>query len=163
MEAAAETNGTATIKSGIPANIPAVEQPLAGEASEIASNINYHAQFSPHFSPFKFEPEQAYYAAADSVRDRLIRVWITFYLYLGIYFLKKKVLAFIELNVSIFDAVKLFDWQISFSMIYCMYEIYVEVRKYFLLCLWYFCDLILEFMLKVGLIDASACLANIKG
>ncbi|XLS90755.1 hypothetical protein HN51_066763 [Arachis hypogaea] len=33
----------------------------------------YHAQFSPHFSPLKFELEQAYYATAESVRDRLIK------------------------------------------------------------------------------------------
>lgn len=52
----------------------AVAHPLAEKPSEIASNINYHAQFSPHFSPFKFEPEQAYYATAESVRDRLIHV-----------------------------------------------------------------------------------------
>ncbi|MBA0603618.1 hypothetical protein Gorai_003756, partial [Gossypium raimondii] len=43
--------------------------------SEIASNINYHAQFSPHFSPFKFEPEQAFFATAESVRDRLVKQW----------------------------------------------------------------------------------------
>ena len=54
--------------------VPAVAHPLAEKPSEIASNISYHAQFSPHFSPFKFEPEQAYYATAESVRDRLIQV-----------------------------------------------------------------------------------------
>lgn len=75
METAAKPNGAA--KSGIPAKIPAVAQPLAEEPIDIASNINYHAQYSPHFSPFKFEPEQAYYAAAESVRDRLIKVNLT--------------------------------------------------------------------------------------
>lgn len=55
--------------------VPAVAHPLAEKPSEIASNISYHAQFSPHFSPFKFEPEQAYYATAESVRDRLIQQW----------------------------------------------------------------------------------------
>ena len=74
MELAATSSGNETIKSGIPAEVPAVAQPLAGEATEIASNIIYHAQYSPHFSPFKFEPEQAFYATADSVRDRLIKV-----------------------------------------------------------------------------------------
>ncbi|KAF6153471.1 hypothetical protein GIB67_027338 [Kingdonia uniflora] len=56
-------------------NVEAVAHPLAETPLEIASNINYHAKFSPHFSPFKFEPEQAYYATADSVRDRLIQQW----------------------------------------------------------------------------------------
>ncbi|KAI3956286.1 hypothetical protein MKX01_004910 [Papaver californicum] len=55
--------------------IPAISNPLAEKPSEIASNINYHAKFTPHFSPFKFQPEQAYYATADSVRDRLIQQW----------------------------------------------------------------------------------------
>jgi starch phosphorylase len=72
MAAIREANG-ATGRA-IPAKVPAVAQPLADEPAAIASNINYHAQFSPHFSPFKFEPEQAYYATAESVRDRLVQV-----------------------------------------------------------------------------------------
>ncbi|KAL4322120.1 hypothetical protein AHAS_Ahas14G0178700 [Arachis hypogaea] len=56
------------------AKVAAVAHPLAEKAEEIASNISYHAQFSPHFSPLKFELEQAYYATAESVRDRLIKV-----------------------------------------------------------------------------------------
>ncbi|EPS63706.1 phosphorylase, partial [Genlisea aurea] len=52
-----------------------VSHPLAEKSSEIASNIAYHAQFTPHFSPFKFELEQAFYATAESVRDRLIKQW----------------------------------------------------------------------------------------
>ncbi|KAA3485802.1 Alpha-glucan phosphorylase, H isozyme [Gossypium australe] len=55
--------------------VPAVANPLSEQPSEIASNINYHAQFSPHFSPFKFEPEQAFFATAESVRDRLVKQW----------------------------------------------------------------------------------------
>ncbi|CAI9106908.1 OLC1v1006155C1 [Oldenlandia corymbosa var. corymbosa] len=74
-------NGSAGKKSGISAEIPAVALPLAVEPTEIASNIIYHAQYSPHFSPFKFEPEQAYYATADSVRDRLIKQWNDTYLH----------------------------------------------------------------------------------
>lgn len=70
MEATAKSKGYAAVKSVI----PAVAHPLGVEPIEIASNINYHAQYSPHFSPFKFEPEQAYYATAESVRDRLIMV-----------------------------------------------------------------------------------------
>ncbi|GKV07990.1 hypothetical protein SLEP1_g19684 [Rubroshorea leprosula] len=65
----------------ISAKVPAVAIPLAEEPSEIASNINYHAQFSPHFSPFKFESEQAFYATAESVRDRLIKQWNETYLH----------------------------------------------------------------------------------
>ncbi|GLU02269.1 hypothetical protein SLE2022_195240 [Rubroshorea leprosula] len=65
----------------ISAKLPAVAIPLAEEPSEIASNINYHAQFSPHFSPFKFESEQAFYATAESVRDRLIKQWNETYLH----------------------------------------------------------------------------------
>lgn len=71
MEATAKSSGSAAVKS----EIPAVAHPLGEEPMEIASNINYHALYSPHFSPFKFEPEQAYYATAESVRDRLIKQW----------------------------------------------------------------------------------------
>lgn len=56
------------------ARVPAVAHPLAEESSEIASNISYRFEYSPHFSPLKFDPEQAYYAAAESVRDILIQV-----------------------------------------------------------------------------------------
>ncbi|KAH9661763.1 alpha-glucan phosphorylase 2 [Citrus sinensis] len=57
------------------AKIPAAANPLANEPSAIASNISYHVQYSPHFSPTKFEPEQAFFATAESVRDRLIQQW----------------------------------------------------------------------------------------
>lgn len=74
MAATAKPNGKSITDSDISSKIPATANPLAEEPSQIASNINYHAKFSPHFSPFKFQPEQAYYATADSVRDRLIQV-----------------------------------------------------------------------------------------
>lgn len=77
MAATLKASGTATGKAGIPAEIPAIAHPLAEEPTEIASNINYHAQYGPHFSPFKFEPEQAYYATAESIRDQLIKVCLT--------------------------------------------------------------------------------------
>ena len=70
----ATKKATGSAVPGIPAKIPAIAHPLAEDPADIASNINYHVQYSPHFSPFKFEPEQAYYATADSVRDRLIQV-----------------------------------------------------------------------------------------
>lgn len=71
------TTTDANKKSGLSAKsakIPAVAHPMAEEPTQIASNISYHAQYSPHFSPFKFEPEQAFYATAESLRDRLIQV-----------------------------------------------------------------------------------------
>lgn len=73
MEATQKAIG-ATKFDGSAKKIPAVANPLAEKPLDIASNISYHAQYSPHFSPFKFEPEQAYYAAAESVRDRLVQV-----------------------------------------------------------------------------------------
>ncbi|KAL8516329.1 hypothetical protein ACS0TY_014841 [Phlomoides rotata] len=75
MAATSTENGTAAAMAKISEKIPPVAHPLAKEPTEIASNINYHAQYSPHFSPFKFEPEQAFYATAESVRDRLIKQW----------------------------------------------------------------------------------------
>lgn len=72
---AGATTSTATVSAVSSSKVPPIARPLAGEPEEVASNINYHAQFSPHFSPFKFEPEQAYFATAESVRDRLIQQW----------------------------------------------------------------------------------------
>ncbi|WCJ42930.1 alpha-glucan phosphorylase 2 [Euphorbia peplus] len=69
------------VESNGSSKIPASANPLAEEPSEIASNINYHAQYTPHFSPFKFQLEQAYYATAESVRDRLIHQWNETYLH----------------------------------------------------------------------------------
>lgn len=63
--------------SGISSGVPEIAQPLADEPAGIASNINYHAQYSPHFSFVKFQAEQAYFATAESVRDRLIKVIAT--------------------------------------------------------------------------------------
>ncbi|GAV74473.1 Phosphorylase domain-containing protein/Glyco_hydro_3 domain-containing protein/Glyco_hydro_3_C domain-containing protein [Cephalotus follicularis] len=79
LETTTNTNG-ATV-SAVSSKIPATAHPLANKPTEIASNINYHVQFSPHFSPFRFEPEQAYYATAESVRDRLIQQWNETYLH----------------------------------------------------------------------------------
>ncbi|CAK7331332.1 unnamed protein product [Dovyalis caffra] len=72
---------TATVSAVSSSKVPPVARPLAGEPEEVASNINYHAQFSPHFSPFKFEPEQAYFATAESVRDRLVQQWNETYIH----------------------------------------------------------------------------------
>ncbi|XP_022148343.1 alpha-glucan phosphorylase, H isozyme [Momordica charantia] len=70
----AETVNGAVV-STTSAKIPTAAHPLAEEPEEIASNINYHAVYSPHFSPVKFQSEQAYFATAESVRDRLIQQW----------------------------------------------------------------------------------------
>ncbi|CAL9123596.1 unnamed protein product [Musa textilis] len=71
----------ATPKETNATKVPAIAHPLAEEPSEIASNIAYHARYSPHFSPLKFDPEQAYYAAAESVLDLLIQRWNETYLH----------------------------------------------------------------------------------
>lgn len=55
--------------------VPAIAHPTPEDAFGVAANIKYHAQFSPHFSPLKFEPEQAFYSTAESVRDTLIQRW----------------------------------------------------------------------------------------
>lgn len=54
--------------------VPPIAHPTPDDAFGVAANIQYHAQYGPHFSPFKFEPEQAFYATAESVRDSLIQV-----------------------------------------------------------------------------------------
>ncbi|KAJ8437909.1 hypothetical protein Cgig2_031425 [Carnegiea gigantea] len=102
-------------KRGIPSEIPAEAHPLSEEPTEIASNINYHAQYSPHFSPLKFEPEQAFYATAESVRDRLIQQWNETYVhfhkndpkqtyYLSMEYLQGRALTNAIGNLNIYDA-----------------------------------------------------------
>ncbi|KAI0529730.1 hypothetical protein KFK09_002288 [Dendrobium nobile] len=61
--------------------LPALAHPCAELPSEITSNIVYHAQYSPHFSPLKFDPEQAFYATTLSVCDNLIQRWNDTYLH----------------------------------------------------------------------------------
>ncbi|KAH9324752.1 hypothetical protein KI387_004930, partial [Taxus chinensis] len=72
MASATETNGA---RKGDLSSVAAAAHPTAKDPSEVAANIKYHAQYTPHFSPLKFEPEQAFYATADSVRDSLIQRW----------------------------------------------------------------------------------------
>ena len=78
MADAVKANGSTTDRIKILEKIPPVANPQAKDPAAIASNINYHAHYSPHFSPYKFEPEQAFYATAESVRDQLIKVVIQF-------------------------------------------------------------------------------------
>lgn len=45
------------------------------DSTSVLSSIKYHAEFTPSFSPEKFELPKAYYATAESVRDMLIINW----------------------------------------------------------------------------------------
>lgn len=47
----------------------------SSDATAIASNIAHHAEYTPCFSPLKFELQAAYVATAQSVRDTLIERW----------------------------------------------------------------------------------------
>ncbi|KAI4383881.1 hypothetical protein MLD38_009673 [Melastoma candidum] len=73
MAPAANPNSDAA--SGPPVKATAVPHPLSSDPADLASNINYHARFNPHFSPSKFDPEQAFFSTAESVRDRLLQQW----------------------------------------------------------------------------------------
>ncbi|XP_060187423.1 alpha-1,4 glucan phosphorylase L-1 isozyme, chloroplastic/amyloplastic [Lycium barbarum] len=44
-------------------------------AASIASSIKYHAEFTPLFSPERFELPKAFFATAQSVRDSLLINW----------------------------------------------------------------------------------------
>ncbi|GFY98414.1 glycosyl transferase, family 35 [Actinidia rufa] len=45
------------------------------DSASLASRIKYHTEFTPSFSPEKFELPKAFYATAESVRDMLITNW----------------------------------------------------------------------------------------
>ncbi|WCJ25628.1 Glycosyl transferase family 35 [Euphorbia peplus] len=51
------------------------------DASAVASIIRYHAEFTPSFSPDKFELPKAFFATAQSVRDALMINWNSTYEY----------------------------------------------------------------------------------
>ncbi|KAK4601768.1 hypothetical protein RGQ29_011054 [Quercus rubra] len=51
------------------------------DAASIASSIKYHAEFTPLFSPERFELPKAFFATAQSVRDALIINWNATYDY----------------------------------------------------------------------------------
>ncbi|XP_054800677.1 alpha-1,4 glucan phosphorylase L isozyme, chloroplastic/amyloplastic [Prosopis cineraria] len=55
--------------------------PMTQDAESIASSIKYHAEFTPMFSPEKFELPKAFFATAQSVRDALIINWNATYDY----------------------------------------------------------------------------------
>eukprot|EP00252_Welwitschia_mirabilis_P010940 TRINITY_DN2464_c0_g1_i1.p1 TRINITY_DN2464_c0_g1~~TRINITY_DN2464_c0_g1_i1.p1 ORF type:complete len:945 (-),score=214.27 TRINITY_DN2464_c0_g1_i1:516-3350(-) len=51
------------------------------DSSSLATNIKYHAEFTPHFSPYTFGLPQTFVATAESVRDFLIQRWNSTQLY----------------------------------------------------------------------------------
>ncbi|XP_058099561.1 alpha-glucan phosphorylase, H isozyme isoform X2 [Magnolia sinica] len=113
MTTATESNSAA--HNSPATKFPAIANPTAEKSSDIASNINYHAKYSPHFSPLKFEPEQAFYATAESIRDCLIQHWNETYLhfhkvdpkqtyYLSMEYLQGRALTNAIGNLDILDA-----------------------------------------------------------
>ncbi|KAK4601769.1 hypothetical protein RGQ29_011054 [Quercus rubra] len=59
-----------------------LKDPITQEdAASIASSIKYHAEFTPLFSPERFELPKAFFATAQSVRDALIINWNATYDY----------------------------------------------------------------------------------
>ncbi|OVA10799.1 Glycosyl transferase [Macleaya cordata] len=51
------------------------------DSASIASNIKFHAEFTPSFSPERFDLPKAFFATAESVRDALIVNWNATYDY----------------------------------------------------------------------------------
>ncbi|KAJ7569351.1 hypothetical protein O6H91_01G074400 [Diphasiastrum complanatum] len=62
-------------KSSNDKEVPAAPEPVSEDVLAIASSIKYHADFTPLFSPLKFEIKHAYVATAQSVRDALVQRW----------------------------------------------------------------------------------------
>lgn len=54
---------------------------FAPDSASIASSIKYHSEFTPLFSPGRFELPKAYLATAQSVQDMLIINWNATYDY----------------------------------------------------------------------------------
>ena len=50
------TEGNKSLKGNLFV-VPTVAHPTAKETSEVAANIKYHAQYTPHFMPLNFDPE----------------------------------------------------------------------------------------------------------
>ncbi|KAJ4871642.1 Alpha-glucan phosphorylase 1 [Raphanus sativus] len=66
-----------TVKSlsSEPKALVVVTDPEQEAFSSVASNIKHHSEFTPLFSPDKFELPKAFFATAQSVRDALILNW----------------------------------------------------------------------------------------
>ncbi|CAN7045065.1 unnamed protein product [Brassica rapa subsp. trilocularis] len=54
---------------------------LVTDSEQVASSIKHHSEFTPLFSPEKFELPKAFFATAQSVRDALIVNWNATYEY----------------------------------------------------------------------------------
>ncbi|XP_011621092.1 alpha-1,4 glucan phosphorylase L isozyme, chloroplastic/amyloplastic [Amborella trichopoda] len=68
-------------KSVTEEEIPTVPKPGALDSTSIASNIKYHTEYTPSFTPDNFGLPKAYLATAESVRDALIKNWNETYEY----------------------------------------------------------------------------------
>ncbi|XP_044468172.1 alpha-1,4 glucan phosphorylase L isozyme, chloroplastic/amyloplastic [Mangifera indica] len=71
----------AKVKESVVKEATSGYNPESPDAASVASSIKYHAEFTPLFSPEKFELPKAFYATAHSVRDKLIINWIETYNY----------------------------------------------------------------------------------
>ncbi|XP_059449298.1 alpha-1,4 glucan phosphorylase L isozyme, chloroplastic/amyloplastic [Corylus avellana] len=60
---------------------PTTHTSFKPDAASIASSIKYHAEFTPLFSPERFELPKAFFATAQTVRDALIINWNATYDY----------------------------------------------------------------------------------
>ncbi|XP_055961536.1 alpha-1,4 glucan phosphorylase L isozyme, chloroplastic/amyloplastic-like [Mercurialis annua] len=75
------SEATTKIKDPLADEVPSNGSLTTPDASSIASSIKYHAEFTPFFSPEKFDLPKAYFATAQSVRDALIINWNATYEY----------------------------------------------------------------------------------
>lgn len=73
-----ELNDPVTQKQGVTGSALDTFVP---DSASIASSIKYHAEFTPSFSPERFEVPKAFVATAESVRDMLIINWNATYDY----------------------------------------------------------------------------------
>ncbi|KAI6686366.1 hypothetical protein NL676_032279 [Syzygium grande] len=69
------------LKEPLAGEVPGTLDTFVTDSASIASSIKYHAQYTPSFSPEKFELPKAYIATAESVRDNLIINWNATYDY----------------------------------------------------------------------------------
>ncbi|KAK3442935.1 hypothetical protein EUGRSUZ_B03166 [Eucalyptus grandis] len=69
------------LKEPLADEVPGTLDTSVPDSASIASSIKYHAEFTPSFSPEKFELPKAYFATAESVRDTLIINWNATYHY----------------------------------------------------------------------------------
>lgn len=56
-------------------DVPPVANPASQDVLAIASNIKFHADYTPSFLAENFEGKAAYYATSESIRDTLIQRW----------------------------------------------------------------------------------------